>query len=197
VSTPYDPNGGAQGAYGQQQGYGQQPQQGYGQQGYGQPQQQGYGQQPQDGYGYPPQQGYGYPPPQQGYGYQQPGYGQERGYLQGAPVDFQNAIRQWRGNIFNFNGRAARSSYWWMALIVGIINGGLNQISNSAGGGVAVLISLVSICLSLSVLSLAVRRLHDSDKSGLHLLWSLTIIGIVWVLYLVIRQGTPGPNRFG
>ncbi|WP_135357581.1 DUF3662 and FHA domain-containing protein [Mycolicibacterium sp. NCC-Tsukiji] len=76
--------------YGQQGGYGQQPDQGYGGQqgGYGQPQQGGYGQPEQGGYGQggygQPQQG-GYGQPDQGYGGQQGGYGQPQqgGYGQG------------------------------------------------------------------------------------------------------------------
>ncbi|QUF07570.1 RDD family protein [Actinosynnema pretiosum subsp. pretiosum] len=82
VNVPDAPGGHGQQpgapAYGQQPGYGQQPQQGYGQQpgygqvpqaGYGQPQQHygqqpGYGQAPQQPYGQPPQQGYGQQPPQ-------------------------------------------------------------------------------------------------------------------------------------
>lgn len=78
MGNPYDP-------YGQQPGYGQQPQPGYGQPqpGYGQPPAQpGYGQPPaQPGYGQQPAQpaaqpGYGQPAAQPGYGQPQPGYGQ-------------------------------------------------------------------------------------------------------------------------
>ena len=70
-----------------------------------------------------------YPPPQsdyspQGGGYapypqQQGGYapaGGPRGYLQGGPVGFTDAIKLAFQNIFEYKGRASRSAYWWFAL---------------------------------------------------------------------------------
>ena len=169
MSTPYDPNGGAQGGYGQPQQRYEQPQ--------------GYGQQP----------GYGYQP-----GYGQPGYGGERGYLQGAPVDFQNAFKMQFANIFNFQGRASRSAYWWYALGAFLVNMVLYIIALSAGStALSTFIDLIQLAVGFSALSLAVRRMHDSNASGLHILWSIIPFGFIWVLILLIRPGTPAPNRFG
>jgi uncharacterized membrane protein YhaH (DUF805 family) len=50
----------------------------------------------------------------------------------------------------------------------------------------------------LSALSLAVRRMHDSDKSGwLLLLGIIPILGTIAVIVLLALPGTPGPNRHG
>jgi uncharacterized membrane protein YhaH (DUF805 family) len=196
---------GQPGGYGQQPaGYGQQPA-GYGQQpaGYGQ-QPAGYGQQPA-GYGqqgaYGQQGGYGRP---EGYGqpggYQQPGVppGQQ-GYLQGAPVDFANAIRmQWQ-NITNFNGRASRSAYWWYALGVFIVSIVLEILAVAIGSTAILLLAyLVLLVVGLSGLSLSIRRLHDTDKSGwMILLGLIPFVGGIIVLVFMCQAGTPGPNRFG
>jgi len=61
-----------------------------------------------------------------------------------------------------------------------------------------VLIALVAIAVGLSGLSVAVRRMHDTDKSGWMLLLGLIpFIGGIIVLVLVLLPGTPSQNRFG
>jgi uncharacterized membrane protein YhaH (DUF805 family) len=188
---------------------------GYGQQGagqYGQPAAGQYGQQGQQGQqgapygaqgGYP-QQGYAYPGyapqgygPQGGYG--APGFGAQRGYLQGGPVDFQSAIKLQIENVTNFQGRASVSAYWWYALALFIVDMVLEIFSVAIGSAaLSVLIGLVMIVAGLSALSVAVRRLHDTDKSGWMLLLGLIpFLGAIVLLVLMVLPGTPGQNRFG
>ena len=126
--------------------------------------------------GYAPQGGY--PPPQGGYApypQQQGGYapaGGPRGYLQGGPVGFTDAIKLAFQNIFEYNGRASRSSYWWFALAELI--GWVGAVPILAGNFAAVHAPVLSILLYLAAavaafllsLSLTIRRLHDQDKSG-------------------------------
>jgi uncharacterized membrane protein YhaH (DUF805 family) len=177
----------AAGQYGQQAG-GQYGQQGapYGAQG-------GYAQQGYAPQGYAPQ-GYG---PQGGYG--APGFGAQRGYLQGGPVDFQSAIKLQIENVTNFQGRASLSAYWWYALALFIVNIVLEIFSVAIGSAaLSILIILVMIVVGLSALSVAVRRLHDTDKSGWMLLLGLIpFLGGIVLLVLVLLPGTPGQNRFG
>ena len=170
--------------------------------------------------GYPPQGGNapqgGYPPPQGGYppqggGYasypqQQGGYapvGGPRGYLQGGPVGFTDAIKLAFQNMFEYNGRASRSSYWWFALAeligwVGVLI--LAVIFAAAHASVLSILlylaaGIVSFILSLS---LTIRRLHDQDKSGFwYFIAFVPFIGGIWLLILTVMEGTPGPNRFG
>ena len=205
----YPPNGGQYGApsggqYGapSDSGYGQpaggqygQPAGGYGQQG-GQP----GGQYGQPGGQYAP---YGQPAGGQysapgGYGAQQ-GYGAQRGYLQGGPVDFQTAIRSQIDNVTNFEGRAGLSAYWWYALAIFAVDMVLEIFSIAIGSlPLTMLFLLVMAVVGLSGLSVAVRRLHDTDKSGWMLLLGLIpFIGGIIVLVLMVLPGTPGQNRFG
>jgi uncharacterized membrane protein YhaH (DUF805 family) len=138
------------------------------------------------GGGYDPQQGF-----QQG--------GSQQGYLQGGPVDFQGAIRQQIANVLTFNGRASRSAYWWYALALLIVDVVLQIISGVAGSSaLAVLVSLILIVVGLSGLSVGIRRLHDTDKSGWWILIGLIpIIGTIILIVFLCTPGTPGPNRFG
>lgn len=209
MSTPYSPYGQpgsnppqdypSQGGYQQPQGGYQQPQPGY-QQDYAQPgyQQPGY---PGQGYQQPGyQQPGGYP--QQGYqpqGYPPPGYGQQQGYLQGAPVDFMNAIKLQIGNVTNFTGRASQSAYWWYALAAFLVNLVIEGIAIASGSlALTLLLFLVALAVGLSGLSAAVRRLHDTDKSGWLLLLSfIPFVGGIAVIVLLALPGTPAPNRFG
>ena len=184
MNDPYGPPGG-----GYQAGGGPGPGGGY---------QAGGGPGPGGGYqgggGYPGGGYPGYSGPQQDYNQQQ-----QRGYLQGGPVDFQGAIRQQFENVLNFSGRASRSAYWWYALALLIVDVVLQIISGVAGSSaLTLLISLVLIVVGLSGLSVGVRRLHDTDKSGWWLLIGLIpLIGAIVLLVFVCTPGTPGPNRFG
>ena len=151
---------------------------------------------------YPQEQpgGYGQPP-----GYGQPGYGQspypqggwepeQRTYLQGAPVGFGEAISQAFKNIFTYNGRASRSAYWWFALFSGVINSAFRFIPGTAG---SVLAGVVGVVLFFTSLSVAARRLHDTNHSAFWLfLILLPIIGWIWLLVYYVQAGTPGPNKY-
>jgi len=202
VSSPYSPygqQGGGQYGGGAPNG-GQYGQPGDGQ--YGAPNGGQYGAPSGGQYGAPSGAPYGQPgggPYGAPGGYAPQGYGQQRGYLQGGPVDFQSAIRLQIENITNFEGRASLSAYWWYALALFIVNVVLEIFSVAIGSfALTVLIALVAIAVGLSGLSVAVRRMHDTDKSGWMLLLGLIpFIGGIIVLVLVLLPGTPSQNRFG
>ena len=70
----------------------------------------------------------------------------------------------------------------------------------------AVHVPVLSILLYLAAavaafllgLSLTIRRLHDQDKSGFwYFIGFVPFIGGIWLLVLMVMEGTPGPNRFG
>jgi uncharacterized membrane protein YhaH (DUF805 family) len=200
VSTPYSPYGApgggpydapSGGQYGQPNGgpYGQ-PNAGP----YGQPNAGQYGQPNAGPYGQPNAGPYG----QQG-GYPPPGYPPQRGYLQGGPVDFQSAIRLQIENVTNFQGRASLSAYWWYALALFIVNVVLEIFSVAIGSvALSLLVDLAVFVVGLSALSVAVRRMHDTDKSGWMLLLGLIpFVGWIVVLIFALLPGTPNQNRFG
>jgi uncharacterized membrane protein YhaH (DUF805 family) len=190
VSTPYSPYGAPGGGPYDAPSGGQYGQPNAGQ--YGQPNAGPYGQ-PGGPYG---QQGAPYG--QQG-GYPPPGYPTQRGYLQGGPVDFQSAIRLQIENVTNFEGRASLSAYWWYALAVFIVNAVLEIFSVAIGSvALSLLVDLAAFVVGLSALSAAVRRMHDTDKSGWMLLLGLIpFVGWIVVLIFALLPGTPNQNRFG
>ena len=203
-SGQQQPDAGSQDPWAQQGGYGAPQGGGYGspqQGGYGAPQGGGYGS-PQQGYGSPQQGGYqqypqggGYSPFPQGGGYAP---GTARGYLQGGPVDFKTAITEAFRNIFTYNGRASRSAYWWFVLgevIAFVVLEIIGLVLKDFG---LILDVLCYIGLALTGLSLTVRRLHDTDKSGFMIFLGLIpFVGGIILLVFALLEGTPGPNRFG
>ena len=99
-----------------------------------------------------------------------------------------------------FSGRASRSEYWWFLLFyLGINVIGIYLIPmliiNPLISGIA---SLAPIALFLPAISVAIRRLHDLDRSG-HWYWLIFIplIGSLIMLIWFCLKGTEGENRFG
>ncbi len=115
-------------------------------------------------------------------------------------MTFVAAIKSAFANYANFKGRASRSEYWWFFLFTVLVNTPLEILSGPADDP-NLLFTAISAVFNLAVLvpslALACRRLHDGDRSGWWQLIALTIIGIIPLLYWLIKKGTDGPNRYG
>lgn len=108
-----------------------------------------------------------------------------------------------RDNYANFNGRARREEYWMFVLFnllfimaIALFSGSMAELTGiEAFFGIYVLYLLGIIIPSLAV---AVRRLHDTNKSGWFYLVSLIpLIGGIWLLILFVTPGDQGPNQYG
>ena len=90
------------------------------------------------------------------------------------------AYREYWERYTDFSGRTSRAKYWWVFLvnfIIGFFFGLLGAIGVSLSG----IYSLVTIIPGIAI---AVRRLHDINKSGWNLLWAfLPLVG--WIIVLV------------
>lgn len=109
-------------------------------------------------------------------------------------MDFQTAIKTClMQKYMDFNGRAARPEFWWFALFTFVIS----LLLQVVGGDVLGLI--FGLAVLLPTIGVAVRRLHDVDRSGWwYLLVVIPLIGaLILIFAFFIRRGTPGPNRFG
>ncbi len=111
-------------------------------------------------------------------------------------MGFVDAIKSGFNNYVNFSGRASRSEYWYWILfyiLVGIVASVID-----AALGIGFLGALVSLGLFLPSLAVAVRRLHDLDKSGWwFLLIFIPLVGAIILIVWFCTKGTTGPNRFG
>ena len=96
-----------------------------------------------------------------------------------------------------FSGRARRAEFWWFTLISWVISLVLQAIDNvvGTGGGLSGLYSLGVLLPSIGV---AIRRLHDTDRSGWWLLLVLIpILGWIALLVFYFQDGDPQPNQYG
>lgn len=102
----------------------------------------------------------------------------------------------------DFKGRARRTEYWmfalfnFLALMIAIILDNILGTSFSFGYGWVYFIYV--IMAFLPGLAVAVRRLHDTNNSGTFLLIAfIPIIGFIWLLILLAKDGTKGSNKYG
>jgi len=110
-------------------------------------------------------------------------------------MGFVDAVKFGFSHYVTFSGRASRSEYWYWTLftiIASIVAGILDGI---LGGGF--IGAVVSLGLFLPSLAVAVRRLHDIDRTGWWVLIAFTLIGIIVLIVWDCTKGTAGPNRFG
>jgi uncharacterized membrane protein YhaH (DUF805 family) len=120
-------------------------------------------------------------------------------------MSFVTAVRSVLSKYVEFGGRARRAEYWWFVLfsiLVGIVASildmalGMDFEGSVMSGGLFNLIA--NLALLLPSLAVAVRRLHDTDRSGWWILIVLIpLIGAIVLLVFFVQDGTPGPNRFG
>lgn len=118
-------------------------------------------------------------------------------------MTFTAAVRSVLTQYVGFSGRARRSEYWWfflfsvlVSIVTSILDTALGtNFENSTNGVIGLIVSLALLLPSLAV---AVRRLHDTDRSGWWILIGLIpIIGWIVLLVFYVQDGTAGPNRFG
>tara|TARA_A100001037_G_scaffold103161_1_gene93850 strand:+ start:162 stop:566 length:405 start_codon:yes stop_codon:yes gene_type:complete len=116
----------------------------------------------------------------------------------------KNAIMN---NYVNFSGRASRSEYWWFflfsflsAILAMILDGltGIELIDAGAGVSYGPFYILTAMGFFLPSLSLMVRRLHDSGRSGWWYFIALVpCVGFIILIVFLIMDGEPHPNAYG
>ncbi len=111
--------------------------------------------------------------------------------------EFMAVIKNYAG----FSGRAGRKEFWMFYLVyilifiaIGIVSAILPQ---SIGSMVSMLSVVFALALFIPTIAVSIRRLHDTDRSGWWMLLGMIPLVNFYVLYLLIIEGTQGPNRFG
>jgi uncharacterized membrane protein YhaH (DUF805 family) len=98
-----------------------------------------------------------------------------------------------------FSGRARRKEYWYFVLFNFIITFVLGFIEAFASGNnYSVVSTLYGLAVLLPTLAVAVRRLHDTGRSGWWLFISLIpVIGAIWLLILYFIDSQRETNKYG
>ena len=112
-------------------------------------------------------------------------------------MTFSLAVKSAFRNYANFHGRARRSEFWYFVLfqlILFAVAVAFEMIHTGLG---SVLYSLLVLALLLPNLAIAVRRLHDTGRSGWWILLDFVpAVGPLVLLIWYCGPSTPGPNRF-
>ena len=130
----------------------------------------------------------------------------------GAPLGA--AIRRVFAKYATFHGRASRSEYWWWVLFAAVVGTVLNALptltdgirieadgSMTVTGPLGVILGGIwlvwAIGTIIPTLAVLVRRLHDTDRSGLWILIGLIpLIGPIVLIVLTVQESRPGGTRF-
>jgi uncharacterized membrane protein YhaH (DUF805 family) len=102
-----------------------------------------------------------------------------------------------------FDGRARRKEYWYFFLISTVISIFLALIDSFTGtiseeAGLGLLSGIYALAVLIPGLSVTVRRLHDTDRSGWWILIGLIpVIGGIALLVFMVLDSTPGDNQYG
>ncbi|HEY8160016.1 MAG TPA: DUF805 domain-containing protein [Methylobacter sp.] len=102
-----------------------------------------------------------------------------------------------------FKGRARRKEYWYFLLISTVISIVLVLIDSVTGtlseeAGIGLLSGIYSLAVLIPGISVAIRRLHDTDRSGWWFLIALIpIIGGIVLLIFMVLDSAPGDNQYG
>ncbi len=116
-------------------------------------------------------------------------------------MNFTTAVKTCFAKYLDWNGRALRSEFWWWmlfslfaSLTLGVVDSAVFGTSFEDTGVPELLFTLGTMLPSLFV---GTRRLHDVGRSGWWQLISITIIGILLLLYWWIIEGNQGDNDYG
>ena len=128
---------------------------------------------------------------------------QQMAGMTGRPIaimPFMDAMKTCFNKYADFDGRASRSEYWWFTLGLGLLSLPFSVLDFAlflAFDWPAVFGTLFNLAVFVPTLSVTWRRFHDSGKSGMNMLWVLTIIGAFYVFYLTLVDGDAAPNQYG
>ena len=115
-------------------------------------------------------------------------------------------IKVLRENYSNFKGRARREEYWMFTLVhigvylllyLPVILGILFQSTTVYYTFIGTFF-VYSLVTTIPNIAVTVRRLHDTNHSGwMYLIAFIPIIGTIWLIILVVKEGDSGTNDYG
>lgn len=97
-----------------------------------------------------------------------------------------------------FEGRSRRKEYWTFVLVNLVISMILGGSGGIFGTGMGTLSGLFSLIILIPSITVGVRRLHDTGRTGLWLLVGfIPVIGLLILIFFMIQDSEPGSNQYG
>lgn len=121
----------------------------------------------------------------------------------GTPIDIYKSVLT--DKYADFTGRARRAEYWWFVLMnfivitaIAIVSLILYSVSDTLGVLGIVIYAVYALAVIVPGVAVAVRRLHDTNKSGWMILVGLIpLVGGILILVFYFTDSDPGPNQYG
>jgi uncharacterized membrane protein YhaH (DUF805 family) len=110
-------------------------------------------------------------------------------------VSFAEAVSVCLKKYATFSGRARRSEYWWFVLLGGGVNVIAAIVDNAAGTSIFAIVA--GLGLFLPGLAVAIRRLHDTNRSGWWYLLVFVPFGAVALIVFCCQDSVPVVNAYG
>ncbi|CAI2554437.1 hypothetical protein AKUH4B114J_01220 [Apilactobacillus kunkeei] len=129
-------------------------------------------------------------------------------------IRFTDAVTKCLKNAFNLSGVATRAEYWWFYLFKAIALFGilyanayvginyrsaivLSKIHPAFLFAISVILGLVSSVIAIASLSVAVRRLHDTNLSGRFIcLGFIPFLGIIALIVMFCQKSVVNGNKY-
>jgi uncharacterized membrane protein YhaH (DUF805 family) len=111
-------------------------------------------------------------------------------------MGFSDAVRSGFDHYTKFDGRASRPAFWWWTLFALLVGIGASIVDAIIGAQIFTIIA--SLGLLLPNISVAIRRLHDTDHTGWWILIGLIpLIGFIVLLIFYVQKSDQGDNSYG
>ena len=120
-------------------------------------------------------------------------------------MNFVEAIKTCFIKYTDFSGRSIRSEYWNYTVFIVVLTFVCDYIDSLIAGvpyweytdyyGPSSVILIITT--TIPSLAVSIRRLHDVNRSGWWILLSITIIGLIPLIYWACKKGDETQNRFG
>jgi uncharacterized membrane protein YhaH (DUF805 family) len=112
-------------------------------------------------------------------------------------MSFYQAISACLSKYANFQGRATRSEFWWFYWFTVMMAWVTTLLAHAVGQEQGTLTFAVTMLFLIPMLAVGSRRLHDTGRSGWWLLLSLTLIGLIVLVFWWASASQKESNIYG
>lgn len=113
-------------------------------------------------------------------------------------MSFAESVRSCLSKYGTLQGRASRAEYWWFVLACWLAIAVVMVLSAATQStAVAVLAVLVWVAAIVPQIAAAVRRLHDTGRSGWWWWFAFVPFGGIAVFVFLLLPGDPLINQYG
>jgi len=114
-------------------------------------------------------------------------------------MSFQDAVRTaLTAKYATFSGRARRSEFWFYVLFQAIVLVVAQLLDRIIPGDFPIVYSIAGLALLVPFIAAAVRRLHDTGRSGWWFLLNLVpFVGAIVLIVFYAQDSKPGANEHG